>query len=246
MAMNEPHERLKWAREKAGYAKASDAARALGIEEPTYFGHENGSRGLSRSGRRYAEFFRVSFDWLMTGRGAPPAGADVFTPADRAVSTNSSPSAREPTSARIAPEADSLVVGERDIPIMGTTVGGSEGEFYLNGETVDYARRLPGIAKRKNVFGVYIESTSMSPRFEPGELVYASPSPPPKPGDDVLIELAPISGERAGPSYIKRLVRRSGNRVICQQFNPAVEVEYDARHVKAIYRIIPLAELAGF
>jgi hypothetical protein len=69
--MNEPFERLQKARKEAGYQEAADAARALNIPEPTYFGHENGHRGLSRSGRRYAEFFRVSFDWLMTGKGQP-------------------------------------------------------------------------------------------------------------------------------------------------------------------------------
>src|ERR1700760_1193989 len=64
-----PHQRLRFAREQAGFARASDAARAMGVEEPTYLGHENGSRGLSRAGPRYAKFFRVSLDWLLAGRG---------------------------------------------------------------------------------------------------------------------------------------------------------------------------------
>src|SRR6266850_4608554 len=68
-APHEPHHRLRFAREQAGYASASDAARAMGVEEPTYLGHENGSRGLSRAGPRYARFFRVSLDWLLAGRG---------------------------------------------------------------------------------------------------------------------------------------------------------------------------------
>src|SRR5262250_2198430 len=67
--LDEPHQRLRFAREQAGYASASDAARAMGVEEPTYLGHENGSRGLSRAGARYARFFRVSLDWLIGGRG---------------------------------------------------------------------------------------------------------------------------------------------------------------------------------
>ncbi len=57
-----PHQRLRLAREQAGFARASDAARAMGIEEPTYLGHENGSRGLSRAAARYARFFGVSLD----------------------------------------------------------------------------------------------------------------------------------------------------------------------------------------
>lgn len=61
--------RLKKAREKAGYATPADAARAMGIPESTYYAHENGTKGLTRSGARYARFFRVSLDWLIEGRG---------------------------------------------------------------------------------------------------------------------------------------------------------------------------------
>src|SRR5690349_20652560 len=75
-ASEPPNQRLRRAREQAGFARASDAARAMGIEEPTYLGHENGSRGLSRAAPRYARFFGVSLDWLIDGRGgAGPAAA---------------------------------------------------------------------------------------------------------------------------------------------------------------------------
>ncbi|WP_420133976.1 S24 family peptidase [Rhodopseudomonas sp.] len=69
--MPEPHERLQKARREAGYEDAAAAAEALGIPQPTYFAHENGSRGISRSARRYADFFRVSLEWLLTGKGQP-------------------------------------------------------------------------------------------------------------------------------------------------------------------------------
>jgi hypothetical protein len=68
--MNEPHQRLQQARKDFGFSDAAEAAKALGVPEPTYFGHENGSRGLSRAGRRYADFFQVSLEWLLTGKGA--------------------------------------------------------------------------------------------------------------------------------------------------------------------------------
>ncbi len=64
-----PHGRLQHAREAAQYASAALAARAMGVLEPVYQAHENGSKGLSRSGARYAKFFNVALDWLMTGRG---------------------------------------------------------------------------------------------------------------------------------------------------------------------------------
>jgi len=67
--MDTAHERLAEARKQAGYATAADAAVAMGVAGPTYTHHENGTRGLSRVAPRYARFFGVSLDWLLTGRG---------------------------------------------------------------------------------------------------------------------------------------------------------------------------------
>jgi hypothetical protein len=81
------HDRLQWARANAGYETPAEAAEALGMtgsRQSTYFGHENGSRGLARAGARYAEFFRVSYDWLMRGKGSPTPslGRQSQTPAE--------------------------------------------------------------------------------------------------------------------------------------------------------------------
>lgn len=67
-------DRLKIARENAGFESVADAARALGVSYPTYAGHENGSRGLRRDAvTKYARRFKVSADWLLTGHGGQPA-----------------------------------------------------------------------------------------------------------------------------------------------------------------------------
>jgi SOS-response transcriptional repressor LexA len=66
--MDSSHERLKQARELAGFETAADAARALSISQPTYMSHENGTRGFKvASAERYATRFRVSLEWLLTG-----------------------------------------------------------------------------------------------------------------------------------------------------------------------------------
>lgn len=71
-AMTELHDRLKWARETAGFETAADAAQAVGEKPPTYYGHENGERGFNRKkAEKYSRRFRVSLEWLMTGRGEP-------------------------------------------------------------------------------------------------------------------------------------------------------------------------------
>lgn len=73
-----PHERLRAARKLAGYHDPATAARAMGVPEATYYGHENGSRGIGRAARRYAEFYRVSLDWLVMGKGVPRSNGGIM------------------------------------------------------------------------------------------------------------------------------------------------------------------------
>ena len=63
------NERLAEARKAAGFDTATEAATALGVHAPTYLHHENGTRGFARVADRYARFFRVNLEWLITGRG---------------------------------------------------------------------------------------------------------------------------------------------------------------------------------
>lgn len=68
----EVHERLKSARENAGFETAADAARRFGWPVVTYRHHENGTRGFKKNaGERYARAFRVNPAWLLLGSGGP-------------------------------------------------------------------------------------------------------------------------------------------------------------------------------
>ena len=64
-------DRLRHARMSAGYRTATDAAAAMGVVVATYVSHEKGGRGLGRAAARYAQFYRVSLDWLVAGKGDP-------------------------------------------------------------------------------------------------------------------------------------------------------------------------------
>lgn len=64
--------RLRQARLAMGYEEVGDAADALGMKYSTYAGHENGNRGLLRSIQKYADFYNVTLEWLMTGKGKGP------------------------------------------------------------------------------------------------------------------------------------------------------------------------------
>lgn len=71
--MKKMHERLEEARIKAGYNTVTEAAEALSVKYPTYAGHENGTTGLRlEPAIKYARKFKVSLDWLVTGKGRGP------------------------------------------------------------------------------------------------------------------------------------------------------------------------------
>lgn len=76
MADLERAERLREARQSAGYSQAVDAATAFGWNESTYWSHENGNRGLTRDAlARYTTAFRVRVDWLAYGQGPMRIGS---------------------------------------------------------------------------------------------------------------------------------------------------------------------------
>ncbi|WP_245488379.1 helix-turn-helix transcriptional regulator [Mesorhizobium sp. Pch-S] len=62
--------RLEQARTQRGFRSAKEAARFFGWTYETYIQHEQGIRGISRAAARYAEAFRVSEGWLLTGEGS--------------------------------------------------------------------------------------------------------------------------------------------------------------------------------
>lgn len=64
-----PHERLRRARQAAGFPTAAEAARAFGWTLSAYRHHENGTAGFSRKADVYASAFGVTPEWLLFGRG---------------------------------------------------------------------------------------------------------------------------------------------------------------------------------
>lgn len=135
--------------------------------------------------------------------------------------------------------------GPRDVEVRGVSVGGDDADFSFNGEVIEMVRRPPGIATLTNVFAAYVVGTSMIPRFMPGELTYAGGRPPVA-GDDVIIEMFPEEGRTAGKAFIKRLLRRSQNQIVVEQFNPPKELVFNPYEIKGMHRVIPLKELLGY
>ena len=66
--MNTAADRLRAAREDAGFASAETAARALNISATTYRAHENGQNQFKPAdAQRYAKKFKCNATWLLLG-----------------------------------------------------------------------------------------------------------------------------------------------------------------------------------
>lgn len=89
IGMDTPADRLRAAREHAGFATAKEAAESMGVPVTTYAGHENGSRGIpAKRAVQYARKFKTTEEWILYGKGHNNGSAEVLdlwanTPLDR-------------------------------------------------------------------------------------------------------------------------------------------------------------------
>lgn len=65
--IDSPEKRLRFAREKAGFAEPKDFADRLGINVVTYRSYENGTNGFTKHAAKFAKALKVTADWLLQG-----------------------------------------------------------------------------------------------------------------------------------------------------------------------------------
>lgn len=75
--LDDPDERLRWLRKRAGFDDATAAARRYNWNENTYRSHENGSRQISRkAAAKYAKPYKTTAAWILYGEGALTSPVD--------------------------------------------------------------------------------------------------------------------------------------------------------------------------
>jgi DNA-binding XRE family transcriptional regulator len=91
-----PYDRLRQAREGAGYRTADAFAKAHDLSDSTYRSHENGARGLTVAvGRHYGELLGVPWTWIMTGE-APLGPNEKAGKGAKSPTPRPAPAARRP------------------------------------------------------------------------------------------------------------------------------------------------------
>jgi phage repressor protein C with HTH and peptisase S24 domain len=146
----------------------------------------------------------------------------------------------------------------KDVPVMGTTLAADlsiddnnklsnvDSNIIIIDGVIDYIRRPPAIASRRNIYALYIQGNSMEPRFRQGELVYVDPNRPPQGGDDVIVQLCDeLGGGEVVVGIVKEFVRRTASSVDLRQYMPELTFSVPSTRVKAVHRVIPLNEIFG-
>jgi SOS-response transcriptional repressor LexA len=163
--MSDSSNRLKQARERAGYSSAKAAAEAMNVPVATYIQHENGNRGYPATrAERYARFFRVSPEWLLYGKGSDSITTIIESP-------------DIPVLGRVA---------------AGVWLEETFAEPDLNELPRISYDRLPGQSGSKNLFAVELAGDSMNLAFPPNSILICERVPfgfaEIREGDFVIVE----------------------------------------------------------
>jgi len=128
------------------------------------------------------------------------------------------------------------------IRVLGMAECGPDGWSLWNGEIVDYVSRPANLSGAANAYAVFAVGNSMDPRYHAGELVYIHPGKPVTPGCYVLVQMQPKEDGAAPRAILKRLARRSGTKIILEQFNPAKTFDLKTSEIVSMHRIVGSGE----
>lgn len=184
----------------------------------------------------------------LAGKGSPPiAREEVLALSGVPVEPNAAPFKMEGAGAERM---------KRDVPIYGTALGAVEvvdGEAIeqtmLNtAETIGYLRRPVILDGRADVYGLYVQGSSMDPRYRDGATVFVETRKPPRIGDDVVVYLRQPDehdGERVSCALIKTLARKTAHYVELEQYGPALTFKLPIERIDHMDRVIPFDELVA-
>lgn len=147
--MNTAAQRLRWARQKAGFKTAADAVRAFGWTKTTYADHENGHRNPSRTAAiRYGSAYKVPWAWILEGGHLPDSALPV-------------------------PRPQTIVAA--GVPVRGEVAAGRWLDIDADVDPADYAQHPiaahPGYPFEAQ-YGLIVRGTSMNKLAAPGDVLH--------------------------------------------------------------------------
>lgn len=189
-----------------------------------------------------ARALSVRLPWLRYGEGPMEEDAAVTAPA-----LSEGQPARYAADG-VAPAGigvDGARQWPKNLPVLGTAAGSETGAMQLEQTVIDYVRRPPGLEAVGDAYGIYVIGDSMEPKYPNGDLVLVHPHRPPRPGDDVVLQIQ-NGPDQPAEAFLKHLVRQTADTITVRQYNPEKELVFDRQQVVAMHKVMPLHELLGF
>lgn len=199
---------------EAGFGGASGIQRYVDVHHDTPMGID--------VARRFAA--------AMEGRGTPPIDQAEVLELTGFSPTVPVSNATQP----IAYEGSSMQRMEKTLPVYGSALGA---EQLIDGEAVElttlnradvieHRERPPILNGKPDVYGLYVQGSSMDPAFDDGDLLVVQKTAAISVGDFVVVYTRPKSdmddGETAETVLIKRLVRRTAQYIELRQYQPDI------------------------
>lgn len=125
--------------------------------------------------------------------------------------------------------------------VLGMAECGPDGWSLWNGDVIDMVDRPANLRGVPGAYAVYVVGASMEPRYHPGELVHIHPGKPLTIGAYVLVQRRPKDGETPA-AVIKRLIKRTGAKIVLEQFNPHKTFDIRADDIVSIHRVVGSGE----
>ena len=125
----------------------------------------------------------------------------------------------------------------RDLPVVGTAMGGPNGYFEMQGSIIEHVWRPPHLASVANAFALYVAGSSMEPRYEEGELIYCRPGRRPRPRNYVVLEMHQEHDGDPIMAMIGRYKRQTDTFIEIEKLNPPQTQKVPAGKVRRIHII---------
>ncbi len=188
---------------------------------------QRGRRPRSDTLENLARALECSVAWLMGEDSTPPPRHIPYTdlPSTYASSNTLAPGLSHGT-------------GRRDLPVLGVAVAGQDGMFAMNGQAHDYIERPTSLEGIDDAYAVYIQDSSMEPRYFSGEAVCVHPGRPITRDCFVIVQFQPEHEGEAPKALVKQFVQRTATNLVLYQYNPAGELQFPLDTVLSVHRII--------
>lgn len=126
---------------------------------------------------------------------------------------------------------------DNKIPVYGRAVGGEDGAFELNGNKLFDVMTPPSLFGCSGAYAIEICGSSMSPRYEEGEIAYVDPLHKFHRGDYVVVQIQNRDGD-VPQAYIKRYLYKNSKEIVLEQFNPHKKIIFPLSKVLSVHYVV--------